>query len=185
MKSNRKGFTLIELLVVIIIIIIIASTVVALMNVFFRGQGVRQGSLIITQAFAQGKQLAADTRVMHFVVFSNAPDGGRMQIYRDGNGNKQWDGAALDPEISERTIELPKFVNFTTMPAWVGFEPSGYCLFNTGFVEISAGAFEGGNVTKPGVGDLVITMQNKPFHINMDIERSSGKIRKSHFWAEQ
>ena len=183
MKS-KKGFTLIELLVVIIIIIILASTVVALMNVFFRGQGVRQASLVITQAFAQGKQLAADTRVVHFIVFSNAPDGGRMQIYRDGNGNKTWDGAAMDPEIPERIIELPRFVMFTKNPQWVAFEPSGYIIFNTGFVELSPGAFEAAQSGTPPDGDIIIQMNNRPYKMTMDVERVTGKIRKAVFYAQ-
>jgi prepilin-type N-terminal cleavage/methylation domain-containing protein len=184
MKKNGRGFTLVELLVVIIIIIILASTVVALMNVFFRGQGVRQGAATVTMAFAQCKQLAAEKRLVHFMVFTNAPDGGRINIYRDGNGNKQWDGAAVDPEIPEKTIELPKYVNFTSYPQWCGIEPSGYCLFNTGFSELSAGAFEAANGSPPGAGDIVIQMQNKPFKMTMDVERSSGKIRKAHFFAQ-
>ncbi len=183
MKSKR-GFTLIELLVVIIIIIIIASTVVALMNVFFRGQGIRQASIVITQAFAQGKQLSCDQRVVHFIVFTNAPDGGRMQIYRDGNGNKTWDGAAMDPEISERTIELPRFVMFIKNPQWVAFEPSGYVIFNTGFVELTPGAFEAAQSSNPPDGDLIIQMNNRPYKMTMDIERVTGKIRKSAFYAQ-
>jgi hypothetical protein len=136
--------------------------------------------MIITQAFAQCKQLSADQRVVHFLVFTNAADGGKVAIYKDTNMNKKFD-AGTDVEIPERQAELPKYVNFVTYPAWVGIEPSGYCI---GFTDIPAGTFEGNNAGGTATGDIIIQLQGKPFKMCMDIDPAAGKIRKSHFYAQ-
>jgi prepilin-type N-terminal cleavage/methylation domain-containing protein len=186
---RKQGFTLIELMVVIVIIIILAGSTVALLNVFFRGQGVRQGAMIVQQALAQAKQLAADKRTVHFVVFSNDPagDGGKMQIYQDTGTppNKQWDPA--DIEVPERAYPLPKYVVFQHAPAWIGIEPSGYCLFSSnaipsgGFTEVQASAFEGALAANSTAGDIILNMLNKTYKMCIDVDRASGKARRHHF----
>jgi len=85
MKATRSrdhaGFTLIELLVVIIIIVILAGVTIALMGSFFRGQGVRQGASIVSQAIAEAKQAAAKSHRVHFLVFSKVKTEGWMEIH--------------------------------------------------------------------------------------------------------
>src|SRR5205814_3348207 len=80
---RRSGFTLLELLIVIIIIVLLTTLSVALLSVFFRGQGARQGAMIVTQVLAQTKQEAAKTHKHHFVVFSKSGDDGWMEIHKD------------------------------------------------------------------------------------------------------
>lgn len=195
--KQKKGFTLIELLVVIIIIIILASTTVALLNIFFRGQGVRQGAMVVAQAFAQCKTLAADKRTMHFVVFTNQPDGGVMRIYQDTGTppNKMYD--AGDIEVQERAYPLPKYVMFNApnCPAWVGIDSSGYVTFSPtnvgggGFTPVQASVFEANVAGYAGgmaaVGcDIELRMQNQSYRTVMSIDKAAGKVRKVHFLAQ-
>jgi prepilin-type N-terminal cleavage/methylation domain-containing protein len=211
--KRERGFTLIELLVVIIIIIIIASVTVALMNVFFRGQGVRTGESIVRQAVAQTKTMAADKRVMHFCVFENTTDGGQIRIFQDTGSpgvppNRFFDNPppynmGPDQESRNRPFPLPKAVGFQApyCPAWIGIDPSGYCIFSPtavpagggwpgggGFTEIQAGAFEAsvssytGGATPPC--DIAIVMQNRPYRMVMDVDRAGGKVRRAHFLAQ-
>jgi len=193
---RRKGFTLMELLVVIIIIIILASVTVALLNVFFRGQGCRQGAMVVTQAVAQAKQLAADKRTVHFVVFTNQPDGGVMRIYQDTGTPPDKQYGVGDIELASRAFPLPKYVEFvpTMCPSWVGVEPSGYCLFSStsvgggGFTETPASNFEAAITTYGGGGgitcDILLRMQGRPFMMALDVDSAGGKVRRSHFLAQ-
>jgi hypothetical protein len=156
-----------------------------MLNVFFRGQGVRQGAMLLTQAFTRCKQLAATERKVHFLAFTNAADSGRISTYVDGNSNHQFDGERIDPEIRDQAVyDLPKFVDFAESPKWIGIEPNGYCVFSPGFREISSGDFEGEIAAGRPVGDIILVLRGKTFRMCMDIERASGKIRKSHFFAE-
>ncbi len=184
-RKSAGGFTLVEMLVVIMIVVLVAGASVAMLNVFFRGQGVRQGAMLLTQAFTRGKQLSATSRKVHFLVFTNAADGGRVTTYADTNGNHVFDGDQVDLEIDEHpVIDLPSFVDFAEAPKWVGIEPNGYCTFNPGFKEISSGRFEGEIKAGHPVGDIILQLRGKSFKMCMDIERPTGKIRKSHFFAE-
>ena len=88
---STSGFTLFEMLIVIMIIVLVAGASVAMLNVFFRGQGVRQGAMLLTQAFTRCKQLATTERKVHFLAFTNGPDSGRVSTYVDGNANHQFD----------------------------------------------------------------------------------------------
>src|SRR5579862_3631665 len=105
MKRREKGFTLIELLIVIIIIVLMATMAVALLSVFFRGQGARQGAMVVMQVLAQAKQAAAKTHRYHFVVFSKPGEDGWMEIHRDMDNNGIYNGdqnpktADTDPVI--------------------------------------------------------------------------------------
>jgi prepilin-type N-terminal cleavage/methylation domain-containing protein len=191
--KRRGGFTLLEMLVVIIIIAILAGTSVMLMNSFFRGQGVRKGAMIVTQAVAEAKQMAAKTHRTVFLVFSPAKTEGWMEIHTDFNedgiyqGDQKDTSVDPDPAIDRTKIELPKFVQFEKSPVWIGFTPSGYVIFNGGFVEMQASSFDaimnGSNPT--AVGDVVLMLQNRGFKMCLDLDRASGKIRRSFFLNQE
>src|SRR5689334_4446327 len=148
--TRRKGFTLLELLIVIIIIVVMTTLSVALLSVFFRGQGARQGAMIVTQVLAQAKQEAAKSHKYHFVVFSPLNKEGWMEIHKDNiqMSNGIYDGDQdpktndLDPLVQDSYTELPKGVVFENAPKWMGISPSGYCNFNSGFTEMQASSFD-------------------------------------------
>ncbi len=196
---RRKGFTLVELIVVICIIAIIASVTVGLMNIFFRGQGVRQGTMVVQQALAQAKQLAADKRTMYFVVFINKPGGGEIQIYADTGTpttapDRNYD-PATDKQLETRPYLMPKNVNFNTgkTPFFIGVGPSGYCEFSGSavgssasmgsgsFTEVQASTFEAALNANNLDGDIVLSQANNKYHMCLDVDRASGKVRRSHF----
>ena len=190
-RDRRGGFTLLELLIVIIIIVLLATLSVALLSVFFRGQGARQGAMIVTQVIAQAKQEAAKTHKYHFVIFSKQGQDGWMEIHRDdpalSNGiyNGDWDPKTndSDPVVPNSYTELPRNVAFENSPTWLAISPSGYCGFNAGFKEMQASSFDkvmNGPSPKP-VGDVVLRVLNKPFTMCLDIDRASGKIRRNFF----
>lgn len=192
--DKRNGFTLIELLVVIIIIVILAGTTVAMMNTFFRGQGVRQGTQQVIAAFARARQFAADQRVMHFVVLGNQAEGGFIEIHRDGNPepatffapDRTYNGdnnpgtvETNDPQIEGKRIELPKYVEFRAgFPTWIGINPTG---FSTGYVDMAAGQFENNEQNNVIAGDLVLQMQNQNYKMCIDIDKGAGKVRRWYF----
>lgn len=186
---RARGFTLLELLVVIVIIIILTSTTIGLMSLFMKGQGVRQGALIVSQAVSLARQLAAEKRKVHYLVFSASKDEGYLEIHED-----EGDGAynpALDPQIAGRKIELSKFVVFETAPGYVAFQPSGYMsLYDSGggnFAEIQASKFDSDMNANKMVGDVVLGMftQDKKevnkFKMCMDLDRGTGKVRRFFF----
>jgi prepilin-type N-terminal cleavage/methylation domain-containing protein len=191
---RRPGFTLIELLVVIIIIVILAGLSVALLNVFFRGSGVRQGAMIVSQALAQTKQAAAETRSVHYLVFSPVDQEGWMEIRKDMNQDGIYQ-PATDVAIEGRKFDLPKYVVFEKAPGYVALQPSGYLsLFtSTGGVlaEVSASQFDSimnGNTTATE-GEIVLAVMaadglKKPYRMCMDLDRASGKVRR-HFFVHQ
>ena len=198
MKRNA-GFTLLEMMVVIIIIVILASVSVALMNVFFRGQGVRQGAMIVTQAVASAKQKSAEKHRYHFLVFSQVGGGtgpekqGWMEVHEDKNedgiyqGDDKPDTVDADPALEGYKVDLPKFVVFDAAPSWVAFSPSGYCHFNPGFKEIQASSFDkvmnGSNPTP--VGDMILRVTGRGFVMCIDLDRASGKVRRFFFINEE
>jgi len=193
MRRRQAGFTLIELLIVIIIIVLMATLSVALLSVFFRGQGARQGAMVVMQVLAQTKQEAAKTRHCHFVVFSKAGEDGWMEIHRDMDNNGIYNGdqnpKTLDPDptIEDGLVELPRNVTFEYSPQWLAISPSGYCSFNPGFKEIQASTFDkvkNGPNPKP-VGDIILRVMNKPFVMCLDLDRASGKIRRDMFLNEE
>ena len=193
---RRQGFTLIELLIVIIIIVILTTLSVALLSVFFRGQGARQGAMIVTQVLAQAKQEAAKTHKYHFVVFSKNGEDGWMEIHKDNiqMSNGIYDGDRnpkttqdSDPLVADSYTELPKNVTFERSPDWIAISPSGYCGFNPGFTEMQASSFDtvmnGANPTP--VGDIVIRVMNQGYTMCLDLDRASGKIRRNFFVNDQ
>jgi type II secretory pathway pseudopilin PulG len=191
-SRNRDGaFTLLELLIVIIIIVLLATLSVALLSVFFRGQGARQGAMIVTQVLAQAKQESAKTHRYHFIVFSPPNTDGWMEIHKDDptNPNGIYNGdfdpktPDTDPIVPDSYTELPRNVAFETSPTWIAISPSGYCGFNSGFKEMQASSFDkvmNGPSPKP-VGDIVLRVLNKPYTMCLDIDRASGKIRRNFF----
>ena len=196
-SRNREGaFTLLELLIVIIIIVLLATLSVALLSVFFRGQGARQGAMIVTQVLAQAKQEAAKTHRFHFIVFSPTNQDGWMEIHKDDptnpngiyNGDQDYKTTNdTDPVVPDSFTELPKNVAFETAPNWISISPSGYCGFNPGFKEMQASSFDkvmNGAAPKP-VGDIVLRVLNKPYTMCLDIDRASGKIRRNFFISDE
>lgn len=186
-SSAKAGFTLLELLIVIIIICILTALMLVMSGVFMRGQTVRQGSMVMMQAVARTKQFSADKRCMHFLVFENAPDGGRVWIYRDANANNQYD-AGVDQLAETGATNLPRNVDFEPpyMPQWMGFNPSGYVIYNPGFAEVQAGTFDGAMAaSSPTVtGDIVIKVRNQNIRMCMDVDKAAGKIRRHQFLAQ-
>ncbi|HZE96487.1 MAG TPA: prepilin-type N-terminal cleavage/methylation domain-containing protein, partial [Planctomycetota bacterium] len=148
MRRRDSGFTLIELLIVIIIIVLMATMSVALLSVFFRGQGVRQGAMIVQQALAQTKQEAARDHRYHFLVFSRNGEDGWLEIHKDMNNNGIYDGDQnpksddTDKLVDDGFIEMPRNITFEYSPQWLAISPSGYCSFNSGFKEIQASTFD-------------------------------------------
>ena len=192
-SRNRDGaFTLLELLIVIIIVVLLATLSVALLSVFFRGQGARQGAMIVTQVLAQAKQESAKTHRYHFIVFSPPNTDGWMEIHKDDptNSNGIYNGDHdpkttndTDPVVPDSYTELPRNVAFETSPTWIAIAPSGYCGFNAGFKEMQASSFDkvmNGPSPKP-VGDIVLRVLNKGYTMCLDIDRASGKIRRNFF----
>jgi prepilin-type N-terminal cleavage/methylation domain-containing protein len=192
--TRQRGFTLLELLIVIIIIVLLTTLSVALLSVFFRGQGARQGAMIVTQVLAQAKQEAAKTHKYHFVVFSKKGQDGWMEIHKDNvqMSNGIYDGDQdpktpdLDPVVDDSYTDLPRNVSFDKSPDWMGISPSGYCSFNSGFTPIQASSFDsimnGGKPTP--VGDIILRVNNKPYVMCISIDRASGKVRRSFFINE-
>jgi prepilin-type N-terminal cleavage/methylation domain-containing protein len=189
MRRREQGFTLIELLIVIIIIVLMATMSVALLSVFFRGQGARQGAMVVAQVLAQTKQEAAKTHRYHFVVFSKPGEDAWMEIHRDMDNNGVYNGDQnpktldADPLVEDGLVELPRNVTFEYSPQWLAISPSGYCSFNSGFKEIQASTFDkikNGQSPKP-VGDIILRVMNKPFVMCLDLDRASGKIRRDMF----
>ena len=188
---RREGFTLLELLIVIIIIVLMATLSVALLSVFFRGQGARQGAMIVTQVLAQAKQEAAKTHRIHYIVFSPLNQDGWMEIHKEDplNANGVYNGdqdnrtTDTDPIVPDSFTELPRNVAFETAPTWISITPSGYCGFNPGFKEMQASSFDSvmSGATPRPVGDVVLRVLNKPYTMCLDIDRASGKIRRNFF----
>ncbi len=210
---RRKGFTLLEMLVVIIIIIILAGTTVALLNTFFRGQGARQGALVVTQEVARARHLAAKDLVMHYLVLSppqttaGIPDPeGWLEIHADQpdanqDYNRVYDGDQdrttndTDPVVSRAL--LPRFVVFdwgaATACAWISFRPSGYLtMFTSGGSPfpsgeaIQASAFDAtmNGADPTAVGDIIVRVYEKSYRMCIDLDRASGKVRRHFFLAE-
>lgn len=188
---NRRGFTMIELMIVIIIIIILATAALALMNTFFRGQGVRQGAMIVSQAVAQAKQRAAETHRYVFLVFSKLGEEAWLEIHEDTNLDGIYQGDQDnrdhskdgDKAIEGHQIDLPKHIIFDKAPVSITFAPSG---FIGGYKDVPASQFDGtmnGNSPK-AEGDVILRVKNQKYLMCMDLEQSSGKIRRMFFLDE-
>ena len=190
--KKRAGFTLIEMLVVIVIIVLLASSSVAMFFLMFRGQGVRQGAAIVIQAIARGKQLSANQRVIHFVVMGNDPDGGWLQVHIDANGDGKFQGdndhstPDPDPAVEMDLIQLPKFCEFEKKPDWMGFNPSGYIVFPSGFPEVQAGTFDGmmASGAPTAIGDIILRAKGEQMKLCIDLDRAAGKVRRHEFLAQ-
>ncbi len=199
---RQGGFTLIEMLIVIIIIVILAGASVALLSSMLRGQGVKQGAMIVTQAVAEAKQQAAKTHKVVFLVFSPAGGGaagmsagpeGWMEIHIDKNedgvyqGDQKTDSNDPDPTLEGMKVDLPRHVVFDGAPVWIGFAPSGYITFSPGFREVQASTFDAVmNGTNPrAIGDVIMRMSNRGFYMCIDLDRASGKVRRSFFLNQE
>ena len=190
--KKRAGFTLIEMLVVIVIIVLLAAGVVAAWNTMFRSQGVRKGAPLLIQAIAKGKQLSANQRVVHFLVMGNDADGGWIQIHIDANGDGKFQGdndhstPDPDPAVEMDLIQLPKFCEFEKKPDWMGFNPSGYIVFPSGFPEVQAGTFDGmmASGAPTAIGDIILRAKGEQMKLCIDLDRAAGKVRRHEFLAQ-
>jgi prepilin-type N-terminal cleavage/methylation domain-containing protein len=194
-RRPRSGFTLIEMLVVVIIIVMLSTMAVASLGLFFRGQGVRKGAILVAQGMAWAKQEAARSHQTHFVVFSKKGAEGWLEIHKDNvdapDGLYQGDGDPKsddhDPAIKNGLVDLPKGVTFDRSPESVGVSPSGYLSFSGSFGEVQASTFDAamnGSDPKP-IGDIILRVMHKPFVMCMDLDRASGKVRRSFFINEE
>ena len=172
-----------------------------LMNTFFRGQGVRQGVMIVKGAVGQARSLSAGQRRVHFLVFSPPPADskdpfaeGWMEIHIDSNEDGIYNGDydkmtddATDPPIDGRSIELPKGVVFETSPQWVSFQPSGYMNFASGFSEVQAAEFDM-NMERSNPSeircDISVRINGRNFWVLCDLDRAAGKVRR-HFFLQK
>jgi len=178
MRSSRAGFTLLEMMVVIIIITLLTGAAVAGLSLFLRDEGPRQAGAIVSQTFAQAKQLSAETRVLHFIKFENHPGGyGRMTVHKDINGNQFLD--ASDEHLATRDVVLPKGVTFDPkkMPSqgFVGIAPSGY---TTGYVDIPSSTYEKKMRDLVVDGDIVLRTKGDTVALCIDVDPAAGKVRK-------
>jgi len=176
-RESRRGFTLIELLVVIVIIIIMAGLTLSMIGVFLRDQGIRAAGNLVSQTISLCRTRAAETRVMHFVIFdeNTAEECGVMRTYKDVNGTKTFEQGA-DLEVEGPSVLLPRGATFKTAPKWIGIEPSGYC---TGYQDVAASQFEKRMKADMEGGDIVITMKGSLKRLYcMDIDPAAGKVRR-------
>jgi prepilin-type N-terminal cleavage/methylation domain-containing protein len=188
-RRSSRGFTLLEMLIVIAIIVIVATISVATLGGFFRGQGARQGAMVVTQVVARAKQEAAKRRRHVFVVFSKQGEEAFLEIHEDKNNDGLYQGdqdprtVDPDPLLSEGRSDLPRLVVFEYSPVWMSFAPSGYLTFSGGFKEVQASSFDtimNGPSPKP-VGDVILRVQNQPYLMCIDLDRASGKTRRAQF----
>ncbi|MBI4565107.1 MAG: prepilin-type N-terminal cleavage/methylation domain-containing protein [Planctomycetes bacterium] len=178
LRYGREGFTLVEMMVVIIIITLMAGITVMMMNVFLRGQGVRQAGNLVSQTITQCKQRAADSRLTHFVTFENHPDGyGVMRIFKDINGNKMLDDK-VDVESEHKEVVLPRNVAFKVMPKWIGIEPSGYTI---GYSDVPSSTYEAEMRKNHEAGDIILFSKGQTYAYCGDLDPAAGKIRKFTF----
>jgi prepilin-type N-terminal cleavage/methylation domain-containing protein len=174
--GRRAGFTLIELLVVIIIIVILTGMTLAMMSVFMRDQGIRQGGNMVANTISLCRQLAAEKRVMHFVVFTNSESEGCgvMRTFKDINNTKSYDNG--DQEVEGGSVQLPKNVVFEKVPAWIGMTPTGYA---TGYTDLSSSLYEKRMRDFQKEGDIILVTKVGQFRAwCMDIDPAAGKIRR-------
>ena len=194
MKRSR-GFTLLEMMIVIAIIGIILGATVALLGLFFKGESVRQAATIVAQGVAETKQWAAKEHEYYFLVFSKPGEtnDGWIEVHRDANkdgiyqGDQDFKTPDADPVVEGVRADLPKFVNFETAPNWISIAPSGYIGFAPGFNEVQASTFDtvhNGTSPKP-VGDIVLKVSSRNFRVCMDLDRATGKVRRSHALFEE
>jgi prepilin-type N-terminal cleavage/methylation domain-containing protein len=190
---RRAGFTLVELLVVLMMMVILMGSAVALFSVIFRGQGVRQGAVLLSSALAEARIQAAKTRRMHFIrLFNKASDqNGSMQVYVDTNDNKTLDTATDQKVGTERA--LPKGVRIEWAggvavdaaggtDSWIAFGPTGYVTYKEG-TGIGPSEFEELSKTSSTTGDVRIIESSRNFRMLIDVDEIMGVVRKSHFFA--
>ena len=174
--TKQGGFTLIELLVVIIIIVIMAGMTMAMLNVFMKDQGIRQGGNMVMNELMLCRGYAAEKRIMHFVVFENnaKQQTGVMRIFRDVNNTKVYDNGDL--EIPGSEIVMPQGIIFKKVPAWIGVTPTGYC---SGYSDLSSSMYEKRMRDFQEDGDIILTTAAGRYRAwCIDVDPAAGKVRR-------
>ena len=190
---REGGFTLLEMMIVIAIIGIILGATIALLGLIFKGESVRKAAAIVSQGVAEAKGWAAKEHAYFFLVFAKQGEEGTIEIHRDANKDGVYQGDQdvktpdADPAVEGKWADLPKFVIFEKAPNWISFAPSGYIAFAPGFNEVQASTFDAvHNGSNPNpIGDVVVKVMNRDFRVCMDLDKATGKVRRSHFLAEK
>ena len=187
---------MVEVILVTVVLAILLTATISLFNTWFRGQGVRRGAIILSQALAQAKMRAAELHKHHFLVFSPpnaAEDQHWLEIHQDMNLDGVYQGdhdpaTDTDPDkpIDGNIILFPKFVYFDLAPQWIGVSPSGYMWFSGGFNEVQASSFDAVmNGPNPNaIGDVIIRVKGRDYAMCVDFDRAIGKIRRQFFLNE-
>lgn len=123
-KCIQAGFTLLELIVVVSIILFLTATSIAALSMFGRGSAAKHGARIVDSQLRRARQLAANARVYHFILFDQV--NGRMSIYKDtptaGPAAARFFDLATDTVVGV-PVDLPKGVEFKPVAAGIGGIP--------------------------------------------------------------
>ena len=175
MRKSR-GFTLVEMMVVVVIILVLVTGSISILNVFMRGQSIKQAGRIINSQFMQARQRSTSEKVVYFLEFDGVRN--TMKLYKDTNLNRSLD-VGTDEMVGDEH-PLPKTIAFETSvagsmmalpaPIYVRFYPDGSCILPVG-----EKTFDPDTAL---TADLVLMQPGQTHKLYLDISPPSGKLRK-------